>query len=541
MTAGSGAGRFGRSGWTPDWPPDADQPLPNHGLRPVLRQLPRLGARQPDLRQRCRTSRASPGEPLVFLSQQHFFDRRHGAEPPSRRRAAHRRRAAARPAALSAATIAVIAALRGPRPRMPELGDGRAACPRRPTTTSGSSAGGRDRGGPVRDLVAVPRLPRRRQHRPAVRHDARPTRMATTCSTSRPTRTWRTSPMGLGGRDPIFFAQLASETADLPPRGRDTVQDICLGCHGVVGAAAVRRSTTQAKTGECPPFLREVTSSAVPWPADNPSAALPTTARWRATASPAPPATACCPATSRENAAAGAPENRCVKERQALLNPDNRASRRPSPAASCVGPPDELYRAVRQAQDQADGGGARHQAASTRRRSRAPRCAARCHTVHLPVLPKSGKVVAHVYEQTTYPEWAFSAYRTGADAATGQLPSGAGRQGAVLPGLPHAQPRTPTARPYRSKIASIQERSNYPAGGERLGPARHRPRRCAKASRATRSSGSTSSWSRWRSSFPTCSASARRTRCSSSAASIRCSSTEQAMLDQASRRPRRSP
>src|SRR5258708_25131284 len=32
-----------------------------------------------------------------------------------------------------------------------------------------------------------------------------------------PFATWRTSPMGLGGRDPIFFAQLASETQTFHP------------------------------------------------------------------------------------------------------------------------------------------------------------------------------------------------------------------------------------------------------------------------------------------------------------------------------------
>lgn len=32
-----------------------------------------------------------------------------------------------------------------------------------------------------------------------------------------PYATWRTSPMGLAGRDPVFFAQLASETPTFHP------------------------------------------------------------------------------------------------------------------------------------------------------------------------------------------------------------------------------------------------------------------------------------------------------------------------------------
>jgi hypothetical protein len=41
-----------------------------------------------------------------------------------------------------------------------------------------------------------------------------------------------------------------------------------------------------------------------------------------------------------------------------------------------------------------------------------PELCGTCHTVHLPILSK-GQTIGHVYEQTTYSEWAFSAYRTG--------------------------------------------------------------------------------------------------------------------------------
>ena len=61
-----------------------------------------------------------------------------------------------------------------------------------------------------------------------------------------------------------------------------------------------------------------------------------------------------------------------------------------------------------------------------------------CHTVHLPVLHR-GKTIGARYEQATYPEWAFSAYRTGT-TPDGALPLGAGAQAAVVPGLPHAEP-----------------------------------------------------------------------------------------------------
>ena len=45
---------------------------------------------------------------------------------------------------------------------------------------------------------------------------------------------WRVSPMGLAGRDPIFFSQLQSETNTLPELSA-CIQNTCLHCHGVMG------------------------------------------------------------------------------------------------------------------------------------------------------------------------------------------------------------------------------------------------------------------------------------------------------------------
>lgn len=45
---------------------------------------------------------------------------------------------------------------------------------------------------------------------------------------------WRASPMGLAGRDPIFFSQLQSETNHLPEMSR-CIENTCLHCHGVMG------------------------------------------------------------------------------------------------------------------------------------------------------------------------------------------------------------------------------------------------------------------------------------------------------------------
>jgi len=45
---------------------------------------------------------------------------------------------------------------------------------------------------------------------------------------------WRASPMGLAGRDPVFFAQLQSETNHLPMHA-ECIENTCLHCHGVMG------------------------------------------------------------------------------------------------------------------------------------------------------------------------------------------------------------------------------------------------------------------------------------------------------------------
>src|SRR5262249_37875702 len=66
---------------------------------------------------------------------------------------------------------------------------------------------------------------------------------------------WRGSPMGLAGRDPIFFAQLASETETFHSESSGLVQDVCLGCHGILGQRQFGIDS-QAKSGTCAPFTR---------------------------------------------------------------------------------------------------------------------------------------------------------------------------------------------------------------------------------------------------------------------------------------------
>lgn len=60
---------------------------------------------------------------------------------------------------------------------------------------------------------------------------------------------WRASPMGLAGRDPIFFAQLQSETNHLPDFA-ECIENTCLHCHGVMGQRQLAIDT-ESSDGQC--------------------------------------------------------------------------------------------------------------------------------------------------------------------------------------------------------------------------------------------------------------------------------------------------
>ncbi|HVG06706.1 MAG TPA: hypothetical protein VNM67_03310 [Thermoanaerobaculia bacterium] len=277
-----------------------------------------------------------------------------------------------------------------------------------------------------------------------------------------PYATWKTSPMGLGGRDPIFYAQLASETETFHPKASSVVQDICLGCHGIAGQRQYKiDDPADCKSSH---FLRTY-AQAVPYPREDPLAPYGALARDGISC------TAChrmLPGEGPENPANPAislPQNRCLKERQDLLNPDNRGFAKTFTGSFLVGPPDELIGPFEdpRTRPMENAFAIKPVHAASVRSSEV--CGS-CHTVHLPVMA-DGKIIGHTYEQTTYPEWAFSAYRTG-DTPQGALPSGAGRIAESCQGC-HMPSKDASGKPYRSKIAGIQEHSNFPETEYALG------------------------------------------------------------------------
>ena len=270
-----------------------------------------------------------------------------------------------------------------------------------------------------------------------------------------PYGTWRTSPMGLAGRDPIFFAQLASETQTFHAAMSPKVQDTCLGCHGILGQRQAAIDSTPA--APCPDFLR-VTMNAVPYPDNNPTAR---SAPFGALARDGVSCTACHHMVLGKAETAqyqDAPQNRCVAQRQAFLNPDNTGFARSFTGSFFVGATDRLagpFKDPKPVPMQHALGITPEDSATV---TSSELCGT-CHTVHLPVL-RGTQELGHAYEQTTYPEWAFSAYRTG-ETPDGKLPSGAGPLAQSCQGC--HMPNTDSAgQPFRSKIASIQEQSSFP-------------------------------------------------------------------------------
>jgi len=224
-----------------------------------------------------------------------------------------------------------------------------------------------------------------------------------------PYATWRSSPMGLSGRDPIFYAQLASETETFHRDFSAKLQDACLGCHGIGGQ---RQSAIDhfAASKHCEPFLRTQVDTEPLTPGARQSHA----AAYAALARDGITCNAChqMALTQAERSKyAGAPQNACLAERQDFLTGDLKGFARTFTGSFFMTPPEVMYgpfeNPKRASMKNAIGIAPEHNA-----HVRSSEVCGSCHVVHLPVLQRD-KVVGHVYEQTTYAEWAFSDYRTG--------------------------------------------------------------------------------------------------------------------------------
>lgn len=447
------------SGWAVDWPAPDGAPLPNMGFAQGCLNCHATAENNATFAS-PKNIEGEPGTPIVHLSQGFFED-----EPKPTR---HQMRVATDPTPkigqpLAAPDDAIIAALRAYTLTIPTA-DTVSRMPSESYDSVWVAAGG-----PTAHDTFVT------SDQCMACHDAgstglqfdmtRPNPHGDNLINISPYATWRASPMGLSGRDPVFFAQLASETQTFHPEISGLVEDVCLGCHGIAGHRQFHIDTF-AETGKCEPFSREMVDS-VPWPLGNPGAEH---ANYGALARDGITCVAChrmLIGDEESAAVAGQAQNACFEQRQKLLNPGFTGFAATFTGSFFVGPPNEIIGPFENPAEtpmlNALGNKPVHNATI-----QASETCGTCHTVHLPVFHQ-GKGIALVYEQTTYPEWSFSAYRTGETAEGKPLPSGAGEHATSCQGC-HMPDTEADGSTSRSKIASIQETSNFPQTEHSAGP-----------------------------------------------------------------------
>ena len=441
-------GWFGWGGpdvWAPDWPPGPANPYPNMGFGQYCTNC-HASAKDNQTFATLNNLKGERGEPLVYLSQ-NFFSYAPPASPPPAPQPTSR---------YDAAFIAHLSWPWSPPPtrdsvkKLPsETYDnvwmpGRAPSAASQFVTSDQCIGCHDAGGTGLqfDMTKVDRDGKLLNHSPYA--------------------TWRTSPMGMAGRDPIFLAQLASEAETFHKEWASGVQDTCFGCHGIMGQRQFSIDN-HASTKTCPPFLRRQVD-AVPYPYSDPGA------KYGALARDGISCTTChrmALGDAESDKVRDAPQNACVAERQKLLNEGLKGFAATFTGSFWLAPAEVLYGPFAEPKKtpmkHALGVLPEHNP-----QMKNPALCGSCHVVHLPVL-RDGQPVkdvgepdkdVHVYEQATFAEWAFSGFRTG-EGADGPLPLGAGAHPQSCQDC-HMPSRDANGQPDRSKIAGIQELTNYP-------------------------------------------------------------------------------
>jgi hypothetical protein len=184
---------------------------------------------------------------------------------------------------------------------------------------------------------------------------------------------WSWSLMGLSGRDPVFYAQLESETI-LQPQHAPQVVDLCLSCHGVMG-----QRQYHADTGGNKPFSEDFVYAT---PATDPA-----NARYGALARNGVSCTVC---------------HHIVDDGARSIIPIQTG-------AFHLGSPDTIYGPYEDVitRPMQESLGLTPVFNAYIKESRL--CGS-CHTIFLPVFDAQGKKLKDKYEQTTYLEWLNSRF-----------------------------------------------------------------------------------------------------------------------------------
>lgn len=215
---------------------------------------------------------------------------------------------------------------------------------------------------------------------------------------------WSASPMGLAGRDPIFFSQLQSETNNLPEL-QDCIETTCLHCHGVMGQRQLAIDTLGQDTEGCEELF------AVPPPPEVPFGKpfeLDMVRQW--------------PNSSNNEfqkygalARDGISCLVCHRMSDTALGDDSAHT-----GNFVTGPADELYgpyedsTIIPKPMQHAIGITPEFRDYFVGRDSFSSDICGSCHNILLPKITNEGEIVGHSYEQTTHLEWVNSDFAPGA-------------------------------------------------------------------------------------------------------------------------------
>jgi hypothetical protein len=185
---------------------------------------------------------------------------------------------------------------------------------------------------------------------------------------------WRASMMGLAGRDPVFYAQLASERSIHNQDGLPVmIQNTCFSCHGVMG----QRQLTIDSHGKTP-FLADYVYE---WQSAQPHAKY--------------------AALARDGVSCAACHHIAA---QGLGTPATFTGK------FNVGPANELNGPFDQPQVLPMNNALGLKPVEAKQMKSAALCGS-CHTIFLPVFDNTGKQVGESHEQTTYLEWLNSVFQ----------------------------------------------------------------------------------------------------------------------------------
>jgi hypothetical protein len=214
---------------------------------------------------------------------------------------------------------------------------------------------------------------------------------------------WSTSPMGLAGRDPIFYSQLQSETNTLPQH-TECIENTCLHCHAVMGQRQLAHDTPGESNPACAQFFGVAPPPGVP---SGRSFTLAMVHAWPGEPGDADPAYG---ALARDGISCTA----CHRISTQSLGEESTYT-----GNFVAEPPDQVKGPFRQVSTTPMKNALGITPGFGEQISRSEMCGS-CHAILLPVFTNQGVLQRYSYEQTTYLEWQNSDFNLGTQQTTCQ-------------------------------------------------------------------------------------------------------------------------